>query len=127
MGLSRRRPAGSRRAGVRRWSERALDRFQAVELLLDLRPQPLGGVGHLAPLAHELTELVVQPVALGLHLVGLRLEHRYAIGERPRATHAERPPDAVPEGAAHEQAEHDEGCRATAHREILQSAGGTGP
>ena len=127
VGLSRRRPAGSRRAGVRRWSERALDRFQAVDLLLDLRPQPLGGVGHLAPLAHELTELVVQPVALGLHLVGLRLEHRYAIGERPRATHAERPPDAVPEGAAHEQAEHDEGCRATAHREILQSAGGTGP
>ena len=60
----------------------------------------LGGIGHLAALAEELAELLVQPVALGLHLSCLCLEHRDALGELAGMPDAERPPDAVGERTA---------------------------
>ena len=95
-------------------------------LLLDLRPEMLGRLGHLPPLAEDVVERAMQPLALALYLTRRRLEPGEALAERRHAptpvevarADAESCPDEETEG------EHPE---PPAHGGHILLAGAAGP
>ena len=123
LGASR-RAVGLRRSRGRH--ELAGQGLEPFHLLLDLRPEMLGRLGHLPPLAEDVVERAMQPLALALYLTRRRLEPGEALAERRHAptpvevarADAESCPDEETEG------EHPE---PPAHGGHILLAGAAGP
>src|SRR5262249_4629139 len=112
---SRRRRFGRRLGLVVGWGELGRELLQALELVLDLRPEMVGGRRHLAPLAHDVRELVAEPLALGLDLRRGRLERRQVRRRRPRSPAPDEPAGGGAEPDARDDPESEQDPPAARH------------